>query len=460
MPDSANTWVPQGLWAPYVPDDKAAWDLRRVVHLHRRAGFAATWNELQRDLKEGPAKSIDRLLDGNAREGVPDNFGAVAGQLTSGAGAPERLKAWWLYRMYHGPDPLGERLTLLWHNHFATSNEKVRDVGAMRRQNELFRELGRGPFGELLKAVVHDPAVLIWLDAPANRKGKPNENLGRELMELFTLGVGHYTEPDVKDAARALTGWRVKEGAFHEWAPDHDDGEKTILGKTGRWSGDDLVKILLEHPATAHRLAWRVCDWLMGEKAVSAAALDALAEGLRKHDLDVGWAVETVLRSCAFFVEANLGTGVLGPVEFVVGVARALECFDPPPSSLVLGEWAARLGQDLFYPPNVVGWPGGRAWITTQAIIGRANYAAALVAGELAARTVPLDVVALAGKHGRGRDLEDILAFSAELLTGSAPNAAWLERVLAALGSNAQREPKTARTAVALVAASPEVQMT
>jgi uncharacterized protein (DUF1800 family) len=192
---------------------------------------------------------------------------------------------------------------------------------------------------------------------------------------------------------------------------------------------------------------------------VSAAALDALAAGLRKHDLDISWAVETVLRSRAFFAEANLGTRVLGPVEFVVGVARALERFDPPPSGLVLGEWAARLGQDLFYPPNVFGWPGGRAWITTQAIIGRANYAAALVEGELSARIVPLDVLALAEKHQRGRDLEDILAFSAELLTGGPPGADWLKRLLAALGPKVKREPKVARAAVALVVASPEVQL-
>jgi uncharacterized protein (DUF1800 family) len=454
-----KAWDPERLWEPYAADEKAPWDMRRVVHLHRRGGFAATWNELQRDLKDGPAKGIDRLLKGQCREEVPDNFRVVADQL-AGVGDSSRLKAWWIYRMYWGPDPLGERLTLMWHNHFATSNEKVRDTRAMQRQNELVRKLGRGPFAVLLKAVVHDPALLVWLDAPANRKGKPNENLGRELMELFTLGVGHYTEADVKEAARALTGWRVKEGIFHEWPSDHDDGEKTILGQTGHWSGDDLVKILLEHQATSRRLAWRVCDWLMGEKAVSDAGLDALAAGLRKHDLEVGWAVETVLRSRAFFAETNLGTRVLGPVEFVVGMARALECFNPTPSSLVLGEWTARLGQDLFYPPNVFGWPGGRAWLTTQAVVGRANYAAALVEGELSARTVPLDAVALAEKHGRGRDLEDVIAFSTELLTGAPPDAGWLKRLLAALGPNAKREPATARAGIALVVASPEIQMT
>jgi uncharacterized protein (DUF1800 family) len=459
MSPPANDWDPKGAWAPYAPGDEAPWTLRRVVHLHRRAGFAATWGELQRDLRDGPGQSIDRLLHGQAREEVPDVFRSVADQLAETAGDPPRLKAWWIYRMYWGPDPLGERLTLLWHNHFATSNAKVNDLGAMRRQNEIFRKLGRGPFGALLLAVVHDPALLIWLDAPANRKGRPNENLARELMELFTLGVGHYTETDVKEAARALTGWRVANDAFREWLPEHDDGEKTLLGRKGRWKGDDLVRILLEHPATSRRLAGRLGEWLMGEDAVGAAALDALAAGLRKHDLDIGWAVETVLRSRAFFAEANLGNRVLGPVEFLVGTARALERFDPPPSSLVLGEWAARLGQDLFYPPNVGGWAGGRTWLTTQAIIGRANYAAALVEGQLSARPAPLDGITLAKRHGRGRGLEDLLAFSGELLTGAPPSPAWMKRLLTALGPRAPVDADTARAAVALIVASPEMQL-
>src|SRR5690242_2084781 len=165
-------------WAPYAPDQKSPWHLRRVVHLHRRAGFAATWGELQRDLKDGPRASIDRLLMGKARaDGVPADFADVAALLARSAGDPERLKAWWVYRMLFGPDPLTERLALLWHNHFATSIAKVREAGTMRRQNETFRKYAHAPFGELLGAVLRDPAMLIWLDAPANRKRHPNENL-------------------------------------------------------------------------------------------------------------------------------------------------------------------------------------------------------------------------------------------------------------------------------------------
>src|SRR5262245_56694354 len=210
-------------WAVYVPSKEVPWDLRRVVHLHRRAGFGATWQEIQRDLKDGPKASIDRLLQGKARsQGISETFEKDAAALADaavgsgdavGSEGPERLKGWWVYRMLFGPDPLTERLALMWHSHFATSNLKINDLAAMRRQNELFRKYARAPFADLLNAAVRDPALLLFLDAPDNRKGHPNENLARELMELFTLGIGHYTEQDVKEAARALTGWRVKAGA-------------------------------------------------------------------------------------------------------------------------------------------------------------------------------------------------------------------------------------------------------
>src|ERR1700728_613306 len=173
-------------WAPYFPDESTPWNLRRVVHLHRRAGFAATWIELQRDLREGPDASITRLLEGKSRSyEVPSDFAAFADRLADRAlAAPEhnRLKGWWVYRMLCGPDPLTERLTLMWHNHFATSNIKVNDLALMRRQNETFRTLCRVPFGRLLHAMIRDPALLIWLDAPDNTKDHPNENLSRELM--------------------------------------------------------------------------------------------------------------------------------------------------------------------------------------------------------------------------------------------------------------------------------------
>src|SRR3954451_15953506 len=192
-------------WEPYAPTADVPWDLRRVVHLHRRAGFAATWAELQRDLKDGPQASIDRLLRGQSRmQGVPAEFESTSALLADAAVAandPARLKAWWVYRMLFGPDPLTERLVLLWHDYFATSNLKVNDLALMRRQNETLRSLCRVPFPRLLHSMLRDPALLVWLDALENTCGHHNENLSRELMELFTLGIEHYTEVDVKEAA-------------------------------------------------------------------------------------------------------------------------------------------------------------------------------------------------------------------------------------------------------------------
>jgi hypothetical protein len=446
-------------WTPYEPCAKTPWDLRRVVHLHRRAGFAATWTELQRDLKDGPGPSIDRLLAGKSRsEGVPKDFAATADYLVRSAAVDlGRLKAWWVYRMVFGPDPLGERLTLMWHNHFATSAAKVGPM--VRRQNELFREFARAPFGEILTRVVRDPAMLLWLDAQANRKGKPNENLARELMELFTLGIGHYSEKDVKEAARALTGWTLVKDQFQEDAALHDIGEKRILDRKGAWKGKDLLRILLDHPATAERLAMRLCELFMGEGAVDASGIKALASGLRQRNLDIGWAVETVVRSEAFFAEANLGTRILGPVEYVVGAARALELYNPSPNTLILAEFSGNLGMNLFHPPNVGGWPGGRYWLSTRSAIGRYNYANALLDGDCVGLPGAVDALSLAQRHGRGDGLDSIVTFFAELLLGAVPGRAWRERLISALGPKPAVEPSSARRIAALILASPEAQL-
>jgi len=373
----------QNAWLPYTPDTEAPWNRQRVIHLHRRAAFAATWQEIERDLADGPEVAVDRLLSGQARsDATPADFELMSRTIGEAAAASEnldRLKAWWLYRMLFSPDPLAERLTLLWHNHFATSNRKVKNVVFMHEQNELFRKYARGRFGGLLAAVVKHPAMLVWLDADSNRRGTPNENLARELLELFTLGIGNYTEHDVKEAARALTGWTVADGKFRSGPERHDDGEKELLGRSGRFSGDELLKLLVDQPATARRIARRLCSLFFGEGVVDAAALGELAADLQKYELNVEWAVATILRSRLFFSTANLRTRILGPVEFVVGALHALALCQPPPSTLLLADWTARMGQELFNPPNVGGWLEGRTWLGSRSIIARANFAAALV---------------------------------------------------------------------------------
>ncbi len=451
------------LWAPYVPDAKQPWSLARVIHLHRRAAFAATWDELQRDLADGPEPAVRRLLDGAANlhaakdPGVrgrfaPDAYEGTATLLydaaTSG-GDISRLKAAWFFRFLFGPDPLLEKLTLLWHDHFATANSKVEDVGLMRRQNDTLRKHARGKFAELLNASVREPALLLYLDAQANRKGHPNENLARELMELFTLGVGHYSEQDVKEAARALTGWSIDEGQFVVVPERHDDGEKTVLGRKGKLDGAQLVELLLGQPATARRIVAKLVRVFFGESGAPAAAQKQLADGLRERGLNIGWAAETILRSRLFFADANVRSRVLCPVEFVVGSARVLELFDPAPNTLAMADWSRRMGQDVFDPPNVGGWPTGRKWAHSRGLIARANYSAALVTGPNSGRSTPYDPVAQAKKYGFGATPDAVLTFHHRLLFGTDPTADMRKRL----------EPLGPAQLVTALLSSPESQL-
>lgn len=420
--------MPADLWEPYSPDAGQPWDLRRAVHLHRRAAVAGTWDELHRDLADGPQAAVSRLLAGTANRHAAADYEATAALLTDTAvntGDAGRLKAVWFYRLLFGPDPLLEKLTLLWHNHFATAFAKVQDVGLMRRQNDALRKHARGAFADLLNAAVREPALLLYLDAPTNRKGHPNENLGRELLELFTLGVGHYTEADVKQAARCLTGWSVEDGAFVEQKARHDDGPKTVLGHTARLDGSGLVDLLLKQPAVADRIVFKLGRLFFGEGGIPADAAKQLAAGLRDRGLGVGWAVETVLRSRRFFADANVRTRVLPPAEFVVGSARALGLFDPAPSTLAMADWSARMGQDVYDPPNVGGWPVGRKWMHTRSLIARANYAAALVTGPNSGRSVPYDAAAAAKAAG----VPDVLTYHHRLLFGTDPAADLRDRL-------------------------------
>ncbi|MFO0940683.1 MAG: DUF1800 domain-containing protein [Pirellulales bacterium] len=374
-------------WKIYQPSTSLPWSIDRVRHLHRRAGLGFTREETERGLAAGPEISIDCLLSGSSRsQFLRDDFEEMSQVLAEAATRSDdevRLKAWWIFRLLWTPDPLQERLTLMWHNHFATSNAKVGNLQLMLRQNQIFRQFARDKFQRLLQAVLLDPAMLIWLDSNSNRQGHPNENLARELMELFTLGVGNYTEQDVKQAARALTGWSVKDSQARFRSEQFDSADKTVLNVTQAFDSTALADHLVSQPATAQRLAWRLCDTFMGEGVVSQTAISELAEVIAASQLDIGRAVEIILRSELFFSEANIASRIISPIEFVTGYLRTLELLDRPPSTMALARWCSQLGQDLFRPPNVGGWAGGRNWLNARTIVGRANFAAALVAGEL-----------------------------------------------------------------------------
>lgn len=405
-------------WKPFRPSAAQPWDRRRVIHLHRRAVFGGTRAEVERDTEDSPEDAVNRVLHGECRMlGIPDEFHSLSDLIgNAAADSPDanRLKAWWIYRCLFSPDPLQERLTFMWHNHFATSNVKVDSLRHMKRQNELLRKHSRAEFSELLGAIVRDPALLIWLDAPSNRKGRANENLARELMELFTLGIGPYSESDIKEAARALTGVTLREGEYQFDQRTYDDGEKRVLGHTGNFVVESLVDLLLDHPATAERLAWRLVTEFFGDGVVDREAQAELAALLRKSDLNVGVAVEVVLHSQLFFSDENINTRISDPLSFLITPIRVFELFEEPPSTLLLPEWLRRMGLDLFYPPNVGGWQGARSWLNTRTIIGRANYIAAVMAGEI---YQPQRELELAGKFGC-RSVRSCVETVGELLRG------------------------------------------
>ena len=448
-------------WERWKPTNDEPWNLKRVVHLHRRAGFGANWTEIQRDLKDGPDAAIDRVLSGikDDEASTFDELTEHLGHAAVGSNKAERLKAWWLWRMLVTPTPLREKLTLMWHNHFATSNAKVANLSAMRTQNELFYSLGAGEFGKLLESVAVDPAMLVWLDAPSNRKGRPNENLAREIMELFTLGVGNYTETDVREAARALTGWSVdKSGEFETLSQFHDDGDKTILGQTGRWNGHDLLRILLEQTAASERIAWRLCTTFMGEGAVDNNGIQQLAEKLRTGNLHIGRAVETIIRSKAFFADSNIGTRVTDPVEFVVTAIRSIQLTDPLPATLKLARWTTELGQDLFYPPNVGGWSGGRNWLSTRHIIGRANFAAALADGSLSKNFTPPAIKKLTHETNGRSDIEAAIDHLDRLMLGGRLSDESQSRIKEVVKNENVDSAQRIRLALAVMLALPEFQ--
>jgi uncharacterized protein (DUF1800 family) len=288
------------------------------------------------------------------------------------------LRRWWLERMRSGSQPLVEKMTLFWHGHFATSIIKVKSSWMMWRQNQTFRENALGGVGEILQATTRDPAMIRWLDLARSRAGAPNENFAREVMELFALGVGNYSEDDVKAAARAFTGHRINpatmEFAFSRRL--HDDGEKTFLGRTGRFDGDDIIGIILEQPACSRFLAGRIWEFFVYEDP-SPATVEAAAFVLRSSGYQVRPLLAAIFRSREFYSKPAMRTHIKSPVEWLVQTCVALET--DLPESPALDNMLEQMGQSLFAPPNVRGWEGGRSWISSSTLVLRYNLAGYLV---------------------------------------------------------------------------------
>jgi hypothetical protein len=284
-----------------------------------------------------------------------------------------RLGYWWANRMLQTAHPLEEKMALFWHGHFATHENKVRDYRKMLKQIELFERHATGNLRELTVAVAQDPAMLYFLDAQYNVKGAPNENFAREVMELFTMGVGHYTEHDVRECARAFTGWYFDDVAFKVDAAKHDDGAKTFLGRTGDFDGIDVIGIIFEQPVTAEYLAAKIYRFLVREE-LSPALRAELGAVLRDADYEVKPLLRTIFASKDFYSAASYGGHIKGPVEHLVAMVKQLGA-ESIPGVPDFNQATIAMGQHLLNPPSVAGWAGGKSWITPGLLIARGNVA-------------------------------------------------------------------------------------
>jgi hypothetical protein len=284
-----------------------------------------------------------------------------------------RLAFWWLDRMVRSNRPLEEKMTLFWHGHFATSEEKLRDYRKMQLQLDTLRKGATGNFGDLLIAVAKDPAMLVFLDAAQNVKGAPNENFGREVMELFTMGVGNYTEDDIREAARAFTGWGNDDLTFVVDPDKHDGGTKRFLGREGNFSGEDILRIILEQKQTATYIASALYRFFVRDQ-LSPDFAERLGDLLRDNSYEIAPFLTAIFLSEDFYSEASVGTHIKSPTELLVSTYRKLGLSElpgiPDPHTV-----CKTLGQVLLYPPTVAGWGEGRSWITPGLLYERANFA-------------------------------------------------------------------------------------
>lgn len=430
------------------PISRSEWNYTKAAHLLNRAGFGGPPTEIEKLVQLGPERAVSSLVD---YENIPDSTPPPAwakpdpetrearrrevreftekkrAELKVAATEDDRLKiqreieehrrkvqsaerrteferiaelrGWWLDRMARGPRPLEEKLVLFWHGHFATSFQKVRDAYYMWLQNETFRRNASGSWAKMLREVTEDPAMLIWLDQAQSNKQHPNENYAREVMELFALGEGHYTEKDILEAARALTGLTLdratQKATFRE--RNHDTDSKTVLGRTGNLGVQEVLDAILAQPQAARFIAFKLWRFFAAE-AVPKPLEEALASVFRKSDQNFKPLLRTMFLSEEFYAPEVMHTQVKSPVQWLVSATRVLNSPLPPPR--VAGPLLGNLGQFLFEPPNVKGWDGGVAWISTNTLLDRYNQASLLVLGSTG--KFPLSAGKKSGKPPKG----------------------------------------------------------
>lgn len=386
------------VFANAAPAAEAALGAQGAKLLLTRAGFAPSDADVSAYANLTHTAAVDRLLAGVRTTAVT----AAPGWIDERFVAPRELRAmseearraelqkqvrmgldlrgWWLREMVATPSPLTERMTLFWHNHFVSAQPKVRYTQLMYRQNVLLRQHALGSFDQLLHAVAKDPAMLIYLDSATNRRGSPNENFAREVMELFTLGEGQYGENDIKQAARAFTGWSIDvdtgEYTFRRFL--HDGGEKTVFGKTGNFDGDAVLDIVLSQPAAADFIVRKLWREFVSPQP-DEVRVKKIAAGFRSSGWNIANTVRALLLQPEVIQRTEDNALVKSPAELMVGLVRQSggEVVQPAAAAVAL----AGMGQNLFSPPNVRGWPGGDAWINTQTLLSRKTFLERALAG-------------------------------------------------------------------------------
>ena len=374
-------------------------DIALIAHLMRRAGFGATRDELEALVQKGYAAAVDGLLEPGRADSMPDDLIRRYHVDQSELRIQGAAAANWLYRMISTSAPLEEKVALFWHGLFATGERKVNNMKTMMSQVDMFRRLGMGSFKTLLVQLSKNPAMLYWLDNNENHKGAVNENYGRELLELFSMGIGNYTEQDVKECARAFTGWTVEAAEYmtlrstkasiwpygrvefqFEYRPnDHDETEKEFLGESGNFNGEEIIDIIVRHPATARFVAWRLFLFFVADEIDERG--EQLIEELERAYFESGYEIKAMLRtlflSDYFKSDAARFARVKSPVELVAGILRLTQEFRWPKREI----WDASvaidyMGQELLNPPSVEGWHEGSEWIETGSMVERVNFGA------------------------------------------------------------------------------------
>jgi uncharacterized protein (DUF1800 family) len=384
-----------------VPLPEKLWGASTARHLLRRAAFEGTPQDVERLSRMSMAEAVDSLLNAppdhtlspkplldpllitagrQAQRELTDSQRQLYRQTRRTADRLQlaRIRSWWLDRMVRSSDQFREKMVLFWHGHFTSGYREVRSSHLLFKQNQLLREHALGNVRDLLLKISSNPAMLLYLDSSRNRKSHPNENYSRELLELFTLGEGNYTEQDIKEAARAFTGWSVDQTQFRFNRRQHDYGDKMFMGRRGPWNGGDIIDIVLEQEACHRYFATKLFEFFCYDNP-DRATVRGLATQFRKSRYELKPVLRRILMSRAFYSDAARGTRIKSPVQLAVGTLRVLGIREYDPVRLARS--VATMGQQLFQPPTVKGWDGGETWINTATLFSRYNFAGDVVRG-------------------------------------------------------------------------------